>query len=262
MGSYRHTDGFQSALASSTRWMWHSANLTYTFDVLESTCLTGESTVKRRTLPVAVALAASASLLLTACGGGDGQGEANDKIAGTEKTTESASPSPGASLSGPADRPDITFPDDVVNKFDNWKTGKPAEDAVLSDVAQTINAVDDAILKGDVDSPALSYYRQGDALVSAQNWIQAWLDEDLTFTGVTRYFAPDVQVADEDTAAVAYCADESKSYNKSRTTGKVDKSPSDESPFVTYSTQLKKNSKGVWQTTKVMSKRGDRTCAP
>lgn len=70
-----------------------------------------------------------------------------------------------------------------------------------------------------------------------------------------------MKVADKDTAAVTYCADESKAYNKDRKTGKVDKSPSDESPYVTYSTQLKKSAKGVWQTTEVLSKRGDSTCA-
>ncbi|WP_409470343.1 hypothetical protein [Streptomyces sp. HC307] len=216
--------------------------------------------MKRRTLPTAVVLATSAALLLTACGGGDDQSDTNDKIAGADTgATESSSPS--ATASGPADRPDITFPDDVENKFENWKTGDPTEDAVLSDVAQTVNAVDDAILRGDTNSAAVAYYRQGDALVSAQKWIQAWLDEDLSFTGVTRYFKPNIKVADQDTAAVVYCADESKAYNKDRKTGKVDKSPSDESPYVTYSTQLKKNSKGVWQTTNVVSKRGEETCA-
>ncbi|WP_432119104.1 hypothetical protein [Streptomyces sp. bgisy032] len=150
----------------------------------------------------------------------------------------------------------------MVNKFEGWETSDRAEDAVLSDVAQTVNAVDDAILRGDTDSATLAYYRQGKALVSAQKWVQAWLDEDLTWTGVTRYFNPTVKVADSDTAAVVYCADESKAYNKNRKTGKVDKSPSDESPYVTYSTQLKKNSDGVWQTTEVLSKRGDKSCAP
>ncbi|MFF7483975.1 hypothetical protein ACFZBC_00580 [Streptomyces luteogriseus] len=150
----------------------------------------------------------------------------------------------------------------MENKFEGWKTGDPAENAVLSDVTQTVNAVDDAILRGDTNSATLAYYRQGKALVSAQKWVRAWLDEDLTWTGSTRYFNPKVKVADSDTAGVVYCADESKAYNKNRKTGTVDKSPSDESPYVTYSTQLKKNSKGVWQTTEVLSKRGDKTCAP
>ena len=218
--------------------------------------------MKRRALPVAAALAVTAALLLTACGSGDGSSKSNDKIAGVDAGDTATSASPSAGVSGPADRPKITFPEGVENKFEGWKTGDPAENAVLSDVTQTVNAVDDAILRGDTNSATLAYYRQGKALVSAQKWVRAWLDEDLTWTGSTRYFNPRVKVADSDTAAVVYCADESKAYNKNRKTGTVNKSPSDESPYVTYSTQLTKNSKGVWQTTEVQSKRGDTTCAP
>ena len=218
--------------------------------------------MKRRALPVAAALAVTAALLLTACGSGDGSSKSNDKIAGVDAGDTATSASPSAGVSGPADRPKITFPEGVENKFEGWKTGDPAENAVLSDVTQTVNAVDDAILRGDTNSATLVYYRQGKALVSAQKWVRAWLDEDLTWTGSTRYFNPKVKVSDSDTAAVDYCADESKAYNKNRKTRTVDKSPSDESPYVTYSTQLKKNSKGVWQTTEVLSKRGDTTCAP
>ncbi|MEU9628651.1 hypothetical protein AB0D89_17815 [Streptomyces luteogriseus] len=218
--------------------------------------------MKRRPLPVAAALVATAALLLTACGSGDGSSKDNDKIAGADGAGTPTSASPSAGASGPADRPKITFPEGVENKFEGWKTGDPTENAVLSDVTQTVNAVDDAILRGDTNSATLAYYRQGKALVSAQKWVRAWLDEDLTWTGSTRYFNPKVKVADSDTAAVVYCADESKAYNKNRKTGTVDKSPSDESPYVTYSTQLNKNSKGVWQTTEVLSKRGDKTCAP
>jgi hypothetical protein len=217
--------------------------------------------VKRRPLPIAAALAATAALLLTACGSGDDNSKSNDKIAGADTGDTATSTSPSAGASDPGDRPKITFPKGVENKFENWKTGDPTEDTVLSDVAQTVNAVDDAILRGDTNSATLAYYRQGKALVSAQKWVQSWLDEDLTWTGVTRYFNPNVKVADSDSAAVVYCADESKAYNKDRKTDKVDKSPSGESPYVTYSTQLKKNSKGVWQTTEVLSKRGDKTCA-
>lgn len=222
-----------------------------------------EPTVTRRSSPVALALSAAAALLLTGCGGGGDDSDGKEEIAGAETgRTTSPSPSADASGSGPADRPEITLPAGVKNTFENWKTDDPVKDAVLSDVAQTVNAVDDAILKGDTSSATVAYYRQDKALVSAQNWIKAWLDADLTWTGVTRYFAPNIKVADADTAAVVYCADESKAYNKDRKTGKVDKTPSDESPYVTYSTQLKKNDEGVWQTTEVHSKRGDKTCAP
>ncbi|MER5974026.1 hypothetical protein ABT112_30670 [Streptomyces sp. NPDC002055] len=216
--------------------------------------------MKRRSLPVAAAFAAAAALMLTACGSGDDTGDDNDRIAGAEQGSRKKA-SPTAEQSGAADRPSITFPKGVKNEFRNWRTGKPAEDAVLADVAQTVNAVDDAILKGEEDSATVAYYRQGKALLSAQKWIHAWLADDLTFTGVTRYFRPDVEVVDKDTAAVVYCADESKAVNKNRKTGKLDTSPSDESPFVTYSSQLKRNDKGVWQTTEIVSKRGEKTCA-
>ncbi|WP_349239955.1 hypothetical protein [Streptomyces sp. CC219B] len=175
--------------------------------------------MKRRTLPTAAALVAAAALLLTACGGGDEKSSDNDKIAGADASGEATPESPSASASSPADRPKIAFPDGVENEFENWKTGDAVKDAVLSDVTQTVNAVDDAILRGEVNSATVAHYRQGRALVSAQQWIQAWLDEDLTWTGVTRYFDPNVKVADADTAAVTYCADESKAYNKDRKTG-------------------------------------------
>ncbi|MFI8218005.1 hypothetical protein [Streptomyces sp. NPDC085932] len=218
--------------------------------------------MKRRPLPVAAALMVTASLLLTACGSGDENSKSNDETAaGADVSVATTSVSPNTGASGPTNRSEITLPKGVENRFGSWKTGDRAEDAVLSDVAQTVNAVDDAILRGDTNSTALAYYRQGEALASAQKWVRAWLEEDLTWTGVTRYFSPKVEVADSDTAAVIYCADESKAYNKNRKTGKVDKAPSDESPYVTYSTRLKKNSNEVWQTTEVLSKRGDRTCA-
>ena len=151
---------------------------------------------------------------------------------------------------------------DVENVFEGWKTGDVTKDAVLADAQGSVNAVDDAILRGDEESTTVQFYRQGEALVSAAKWIQAWLDEDLTWTGKTRYFDANVRVFDKDTAAVTFCADESKAFNKDRKSGKVDRSPSGESPYVTYSTRLQKSEKGVWQTTSVLSKRGDTTCAP
>ncbi len=217
--------------------------------------------MKRRSLPVAAAFAATAALLLTACGGGGDKTEDNDKIAGADQGAGKTSASPSAGTAGDAERPKITFPRDVENVFEGWKTGNAAKDAVLADAQGSVNAVDDAILRGDKNSSTVQFYRQGDALISAAKWIQAWLDEDLTWTGSTRYFDANVKVFDKNTAAVSFCADESKAYNKDRKTGKVDKSPSGESSYVTYSTRLEKSDEGVWQTTSVLSKRGDKTCA-
>ena len=62
----------------------------------------------------------------------------------------------------------------------------------------------------------------------------------------------------ESAASVVYCADESKGFNKDRKTNKVDRTPSNVSPYVLYTTRLRKSGQGVWQTTGLTSKRGER----
>jgi hypothetical protein len=217
--------------------------------------------VKRRNLPVAVALAASAALLLTACGGGGDTPEGNDKIAGAE-TGGTTSASPSASASIPADRPTITLPGAVKDVFDDWKTGDPTKDTALADAAAAQTAVNEAILKGTTDTPAMAFYYKGDALIASAKWVQKWLDAGLTYTGTTRYLKPEITMFDEKSAAVTFCADETQAYNKDRKTGKVDKTaPSDES-YVLYSTRLEKNDEGVWQTSSGTSERGNAKCTP
>ncbi|MEV0639640.1 hypothetical protein AB0I77_32840 [Streptomyces sp. NPDC050619] len=216
--------------------------------------------MKRRSLPVAAALAATAALLLTACGSGDDSSGDNDKIAGADTGSPATSASPSASASDSAGRPDIRLPEDVENVFEGWKTGDATKDAALSDAEQALNSVDDAIARGDTDSKALAFYYQGDALVSEVKWVQAWLDENIAWTGTTRYFNPQVTLRDKKTAVVIYCANDSKAYNKDRKTGKVDKTPTADSPYVLYNTRMEKNADGVWQTTGLITKRGNAQC--
>lgn len=217
--------------------------------------------MKRRTLPVAAALVATAALLLTACGGGDdGSSEGNDKIAGADTGNETSA-SPSASASAPAGRPKIELPSDVKDKYEGWKTGDPVKDAVLEDTAARIDATNDAILRGAPDAPGLTFYYRDKALNSAVEWVQAYLDEDLSFTGTTRYYSPQVTLSGDSSASVVYCADESKGFNKNRKTNKIDRTPSKESPYVLYNTRLEKSKQGVWQTTNLISKRGAQSCA-
>ncbi|MCX5422842.1 hypothetical protein [Streptomyces sp. NBC_00078] len=215
--------------------------------------------MKRRTMPAA-ALAATAALLLTACGSGDDKSSNNDKIAGAD-TESSTSASPSASASSAAGRPQIKLPSDVTDKYENWKTGDATEDAVLADTAQRIDATNDAILRGDTSAPGLSFYYRDKALTDAVAWVQAYLKTELSFTGTTRYYAPKVTLSGNSTASVVYCSDESKGFNKNRKTNKVDRTPSKESPYVLYNTRLEKNKQGVWQSSNLVSKRGDKTCA-
>ncbi|MGW7492745.1 hypothetical protein ACWGKA_00255 [Streptomyces luteogriseus] len=205
-------------------------------------------------------LTASAALLLTACGGGSGGSDDNDKIAGADTGGNATSASSSASASVTADRPDITLPEDMKNVFEGWETGDAVKDAALADAERALNSVDDAIVRGDTKSKALAFYYQGDALVSEVKWVQAWLDANISWTGTIRYFDPQVTLRDKETAVVIYCADDSKAHNKDRKTGKVDKTPASDSPYVLYNTRLEKNAEGVWQTTGLLTKRGHERC--
>ncbi len=213
----------------------------------------------------ALTLTVAAALTLSACGGDSdsedtGKGRGNDKIAGADTGTE-ASKTPGASASPVADRPTVELPSDVIDKYEDWKTGDDVKDAVLTDTAGRVDATNDAIVRGDSSAPGLPFYYRDKALTGAVEWVQEYRDANLSFTGTTRYFDPKVTLLGGTSAAVVYCADESKGFNKNRKTGKVDRTPSDESPYVLYDTHLEKSEKGVWQTTVLTSKRGDKTCA-
>ncbi|MFD3925941.1 hypothetical protein [Streptomyces sp. NPDC058614] len=220
----------------------------------------GESTVKRRSLPVAAAFAATAALLLTACGSGDDSSKDSNKIAGADTGDTKTSASPSASASDSIERPDITLASDAKDVFENWNTGDAAQDAVLADAARAQTAMNDAILKGKSDTPGLTFYYTGKALTSSVQWVQKWLDAGITYTGTTRYYSPKVEMFDSKSAGVSFCADETKAYNKNRKTNVVDRTPADDDSYVLYNTRLEKNQQGVWQTSDGTSVRGSKTC--
>jgi hypothetical protein len=212
-------------------------------------------------LPVAAALAATAALLLTACGSGDDKSSDKDKIAGAD-TGDADSASPSASASDDTERPDLSLPGDVKEVFEGWKTGDVVQDAVLADAGRSMTAVERAITDGDANAPALSFYYEGEALVGAAKWVQTFVDHNATISGITRYYTPEVSLSGEKTAAVTMCADESKAFNKDRKTKKVDKSAPTDNSYVYYISRLELNSKKVWVTTEVVSKRGSEKCTP
>ena len=215
---------------------------------------------RRPTLLAMITLTAAAALALSACGGGDGDSSKdNDKVAGAEAGSEE-SPSPSVGATDAVARPQVKLPSDVTDKYEDWKTGDDTEDAVLADTARRIDVTNDAILRGDTGAPGLSFYYRDKALTGAVEWVQAYVDANLSFTGTTRYYAPQVTLSGENSATVVYCSDESMGFNKDRKTNKVDKTPSDESPYVLYNTRLEMNGQGVWQTTNLVSKRGDKKC--
>ncbi|MFC5027985.1 hypothetical protein ACQFX6_17985 [Streptomyces sp. DSM 41987] len=213
----------------------------------------------RSTLPTAVVLAASATLLLTACGGSDG----GEKIDGVETSKPlTTPPSPSASQTGSAQRPVITLPSDVKDVFDGGQTGDPVKDAVLADNAEGIKAVDAAIVAGKASTPAVRFYYDGEGAVTMTEWVQSFLTHKNTTTGTVRYYKRDVTLKGATSATLIYCADESKAFNKSRTTGKITTTPVTKNSYIVYNTRLEKNKQGVWQTIKMISQRGAAQCQP
>ncbi|GGN28926.1 hypothetical protein [Streptomyces fuscichromogenes] len=215
--------------------------------------------MKRRTMPAATALAATAALLLTACGGGDSGSKANDKIAGADSGSTKASASPTESAAG---RPRITLPGDLSDTFESWKTGDTTKDAVLGDVARRIDATNYAIAQGDPELPALSFYYSGGALPDAMDWVESIAKDGYSITGVNRYYNAKIDVFDSASAGVVYCEDQSKAFAKVRKSGKVIKTAVNNDSYVVYTTRLEKNKQGVWQTTKLTSQRGSKSCTP
>ena len=216
----------------------------------------------RLTMPAA-GMSVAALILLTACGGGGGD-NGSDKIQTTQTSTPSRTPSATASASASSgvQRPKITFPSYAKNVFEDQHTGDLKKDTVLADNAGWINSTDDAIFRGQGNSPALYFYSGGTALRSESDYVKSWVSSGDTWVGITRYFDRKVTFLGDGSAAVIYCSDESKAYTKSGKTGKVDRSPATRNAYVLYNTRLVESKQGVWQTVDVTSKPGAEQCQP
>ncbi|WP_345576206.1 hypothetical protein [Streptomyces prasinosporus] len=131
----------------------------------------------------------------------------------------------------------------------------------MEDVKQRINATDAAIVAADPDAEALSFYYKGEALAGAAEWVQGYVDDGKSITGTVRFYNPDLVMVDKDTAALAYCADETRASDKDRKTGKAEKVPASKDSYVAYNTRVEMNQDGIWQTTSLLSDRGNAKCA-
>jgi hypothetical protein len=209
----------------------------------------------------AAALAVAGALLLTGCGG-DSKGADSKKIAGADNGS-SAAATPSASASTAADaanRPKVVLPAGEELFFDPEKTGDPIRDAVLTDNAEYVRAVDEAIANQDAKAPNVAFYAKDDALVGAMQWIASVAKQGVSITGTIRYFDRQVSIRQDGAATLTYCGDETKGFTKDRKTGKVNVTPANSDSYISYALVLRKNDKGVWQATKLSSLRGDKKC--
>ncbi len=215
---------------------------------------------RRPTALTAIILTTVAALTLSACGGDDDIPEGKDKIAGAETGNEPwASPSKSVQAT---DRPKIELPTDVTYDFQWKKTGDQETDAVLNDAEQRIRAVDMAIAEQDALHEAYRFYSEGSAAAGSQSYIQDFIDHKARTTGLTRYYNESLTIRDDGTAALVYCEDQSKAYNKFLKTGKVDVTPVTKNSYVVYAGTLRKNKNGVWVTETLTSQRGSEKCQP
>ncbi|MEU9522537.1 hypothetical protein [Streptomyces sp. NPDC048224] len=217
---------------------------------------------RRPTLITALTLTAVAALTLSACGGDDSSGKGEDKIAGADTGSSTPSASPSDTASAQPGRPKIALPDDVTYRFEWAKTGDPGKDAVLRDAEQRIKAVDMAIAEQDPLHAAYRYYSEGEAAADSEKYIQEFVDHKARTTGLTRYYRESVNLNDHGTAALVYCEDQSKSFNKFLKTGETDVTPVTDDSYVVYAGTLRKNGNGVWVTERLSSERGSAKCRP
>ncbi|MEV6795444.1 hypothetical protein AB0M87_26415 [Streptomyces sp. NPDC051320] len=217
--------------------------------------------MNRRPLSAAAALTAAAALLLTACGGGDDKPKGNDKIAGADSSASAKPASPSASPSDAAGRPKITLAKDMHNIFEGGETGDPVKDAILHDNTQAISAMDEAVYTRSLEKPAFGTYLAGNAAKAGAVWVQGFYDEGITWTGQVRYFKRNITSLKGNVATLTYCSDDSKSFNKDLKTGKKSGAVTNPADYLgLYSTRLKKNSEGIWQTTELVAHRGASQC--
>ncbi|WP_399942360.1 hypothetical protein ACGH52_24520 [Streptomyces sp. BBFR25] len=217
---------------------------------------------RRPTLLAALTLTATAALTLSACGSDDDSpAKGSDKIAGAD-TSGDPSTSPSETAPAQPERPEIALPTDVTYKFEWGKTGDAVKDAVLHDAEQRIRAVDMAIAEQDPLHKAYRFYSEGEAAAGSEKYIRDFVDHKARTTGVTRYYKESVTAKEDGTAALVYCEDQSKAFNKFLESGKTDVTSVTKDSYVLYASTLRKNSKGVWVTERLVSERGSAKCQP
>lgn len=203
---------------------------------------------------VTAALTASAALLLTACGSGGGADSSTDKIKGVDQVA-SSTPSASASAASDVERPEVTLPASFQVTFDGWTNSDAKLQAVMDDGKERLLGTYAAIIKQDPQADAVTFYNEGAALTTAQEWVKGLVDEDLTLIGKGQVFDPQVRISADGSGTLFYCVDEGEGSTKNLKTGEVTDTPSDEA-YVLYQTKLSKSDDGVWRTTTVESTRG------
>ncbi|WDV53707.1 hypothetical protein PV963_26790 [Streptomyces coeruleorubidus] len=212
----------------------------------------------RRRAAVA-SLLAVLTLSMTGCSSDSDDGSGEDKIAGADTGKASTStPSPSA----PAEKnaPSFDFPPDIKVSVDRKSSGDPTKDAILRDTAYAAQARVEAFAKSDSRTANMNRYFAANALSFWGSRVETFKKDGLTVTGDYRYFDFEVTDVADGKAAVRYCEDQSKAYNKKIKTNKVQRTQPSDKSFVLYTAQTARDSAGDWQVTQQSWEKGDPAC--
>jgi len=209
------------------------------------------ATTPSRVLTAAIACAAAAALLLTACGSENDS--SSDKVKRTDARSENSSPSAPASASK---RPVIKLPHTFTADFAGWTSNNPKLQTALNDGKERLRASYAAIIAGDANFSALSFYSVTSAMSTGSTWVKGY--KGLTITGEVRVYNPEIAYIGKSRtrATLSYCVDESKGSSEDLKTGEKSGTPKGESPTVQYRTSLARQTGGIWKTATVETQPG------
>lgn len=214
----------------------------------------------RTTTAAAACTFAMAALLLTACGGGGDDAKIAPASSQSAPATPSTSAAPTSAAAPAAGAPTFDFPPDVKVVVDADTTGDPVKDAVLRDQGYGLQAIYLSIAKLNSKLPVFSKYL---ALDASKDWTDsiAWGRKyHRTVTGTAKFYDRKVTLRNSKTAGIAFCEDQSHSYDKDSTSGHVFTTTPSANDFIFHTAQMVKATDGTWQMANYRSQKGAAQC--
>ena len=225
------------------------------------------TSTRRASVPAAAAAcAAAAALLLSGCGSSGKQAVAAPTgITGaqTASATPSASPTPTPAADAP---PAAVLPAGFTIVVDGGSTGNAEKDAVLAANLSFYRAMYQAIGRHNAnDSLYQQWTGQATAMFNArsstQTYIQKFVTRGVGVTGTLRIYDEVVSAITGKQAQLHWCEDQTLTYAKNISTGKVDYTKPSRNDFTYYQSIQTQNSSGRWITTAIQGIQGDSRCS-
>jgi hypothetical protein len=216
----------------------------------------------------AAAFGLATALLLTGCADGSDDA-ATRRATPTPTLSPSVTPIATGSPLPRTERPDVTLPRDLTERYETWVTHDSERDLVLGDAGLAQGAVLDALVGGGTTTEAVEFFFTGEALSAVRAYARDTAASGSRPTGFVRYYKPELHLPDglfdlpeRPRAALSFCVDESRLAPRNRVTGKVGPAPRGADAHVRYETRLRLSDRGVWQTFELATERGTAECAP